>query len=355
MNHKLVGIIICTLFLTNISAVLGTPEKKGTINEQPPSVFFEKIFDQKDTKYTIIDTHQKSEVPCGHLIGPNLAPNPSFEEGTTMPLGWTYDPNGTGIHHWDSNYAHSGLKSIGVLNLTNNWWEGVNWQSDFIPVDYEKNSYMLSGWYKFIGAQGYGQYAFFHIEEYDENYLLHGGGGYGYGYTSEWTRSLNDTTSMNSYIKYVKIVLGQEATAPDPSLEVRFDDIYFGVWNTVPNAPTIDGTTNGKIKTLYTFTFTTTDPDKDNVTYQIDWGDNTTQTTGSYKSGEEAEITHIWGIKGTYSIKTKATDEHGAQSDWATLSVTLPCSNNLPMDSFWAKLFERFPNAFPLLRHLLGY
>ena len=358
MNHTLVGIVICTLLIANVSAVLGTYEKKGTFNEKPTSFVVEKFFDQKDTKCTIIDTHQQSEALCGHLLGPNLAPNPSFEEGDTMPTGWTYNPNSTGIYHWDATDAHSGVKSIGVLNLTNKEWEGANWQSDFIPVDYATNSYMLSGWIKIIGVLAEGQYAFLHIEEYDENYQFHGGGGMGYGYAPNWTRSYNDTTSMNYNTKYVKIVLGQESYGPynpDPSVEVRFDDIYFGVWNTVQDTPTITGTTHGKIKTLYKFTFTTTDPDQDNLTYQINWGDNTTQTTGSYKSGETANITHIWGIKGTYNIKAKATDEHGAQSGWATLSVTLPCSNNIPLDSFWAKLFERFPHAFSLLRHLLGY
>jgi len=359
MNHTLVGIVICTLLLTNVSAVLGTLEKKGTNNEKPTPFVFEKFFEQEDTTYVILDTHQKNEAPCGHLVGPNLAPNPSFEEGDTMPTGWTYDPNSTGIYHWDSAFAHSGMKSIGVTNITNETFYGFHWTSDFIPVDYVTNSYMLSGWFKFIGTPTHYQSAFLFKQEYDENYRLLSGGGYLYEYTAEWKKSYNDTSHMNDpEVKYVKLELGQEhwgEQEPDSSVEVRFDDIYFGIWNTVPDTPTIAGTTHGKIRTLYTFTFTTTDPNQDNVTYQINWGDNTYQTTGSYRSGEEAKITHIWGIKGTYNIKARAIDGHGAQSDWATLSVTLPCSNNIPMDSFWAKLFERFPHAFPLLRHLLGY
>ncbi|MCU0851336.1 MAG: hypothetical protein MUC80_08745, partial [Candidatus Thermoplasmatota archaeon] len=51
-------------------------------------------------------------------MGPNLAPNPSFEDGETMPTGWTYTPNSTGMYTWDSAYALSGEKSVGLLNLT---------------------------------------------------------------------------------------------------------------------------------------------------------------------------------------------------------------------------------------------
>jgi hypothetical protein len=308
--------------------------------------------------YTVVDNREGTKAPFGHRIGPNLAPNPSFEDGTTMPTGWAPGPNTTGIYHWDTTTAHSGLKSIGALNLTTNEWEAINWQSEFIPADYLNHSYMLSGWFKITGTPEEGQYAFFHLAEYDENYQLNGGGGFGYGHAPNWTKSINETTSMNPWVKYVKIVLGQgtwSTTAPNPSVEARFDDIYFGEWNTVPDTPTITGKTQGKIDTLYTFTFTTNDPENDNVTYEIDWGDNTSQVTGSYASGEGARISHIWGIKGTYIIQARATDQYGAQSTWGILTVTLPCSSNLPMGSFWASLFERFPHAFPILRQLLGY
>ena len=44
-------------------------------------------------------------------------------------------------------------------------------------------------------------------------------------------------------------------------------------------------------------------------------------------------------------------------TDYCEIDVILktPLSSNLYIPSFIAKLFERFPNAFPLLRHLLGY
>jgi hypothetical protein len=41
-------------------------------------------------------------------------------------------------------------------------------------------------------------------------------------------------------------------------------------------------------------------------------------------SGTEVSISHTWTERGTYEIKVKAMDEHGKESDWGTLSVTMP-------------------------------
>ncbi len=362
MDKKpLIGIVICMLFLINVSAVLANPEEEIHLNENTGSFTFVKLFDQYENMPTLYNTISKRETPRENIVGPNLAPNPSFEEGDTMPTGWTFSPNTTGIYHWDSDYAHTGEKSIEVSNLTTTYpFAHLSWISDFIPVNY-MNSYAFSGWFKIIGVPAEYQRIFLFILEYDEYYQLHSGGGYLYSYSdSEWHHSLNVTTSYHgSQIKYVKLELGQQCSAgeegPNPLVEVRFDDIYFGLWNTAPDTPTITGETKGRVRTLYDYTFTTIDADQNDVKYQIDWGDNTTQTTKYYKSGQVVNISHIWGIEGTYSVKVQAVDEYDAESYWTELIVTMPCSHTIPFHSFWDKLFERFPNAFSLLRDLLGY
>jgi hypothetical protein len=63
----------------------------------------------------------------------------------------------------------------------------------------------------------------------------------------------------------------------------------------------------------------------------------------------------IWGIEGTYSVRVKVIDENHAESNWVTLTVTMPCSYILPFMQYWMKLLERFPNAFPILRFLLDF
>jgi subtilisin family serine protease len=123
-----------------------------------------------------------------------------------------------------------------------------------------------------------------------------------------------------------------------------------------PNPPAIDGTANGKIKQLYNYTFNSTDPNGDDVYYFIDWGDQTNSSwIGPYPSGDVITRSHSWSKKGTYKIQAKAKDVYGNESGWASLSVKMPCSYNIPMLRFLERLFERFPHVFPILRHLLGY
>ena len=76
---------------------------------------------------------------------------------------------------------------------------------------------------------------------------------------------------------------------------------------------------------------------------------------GPYASGEEAEISHIFSAKGTYTIEAKAKDVFGDEGPIGTIPVTMP--RNKPFNfnfNLLGWLFERFPNAFPILRQLLG-
>ncbi len=124
--------------------------------------------------------------------------------------------------------------------------------------------------------------------------------------------------------------------------------------NQPPNAPTINGETNGKAGTEYEYTFNATDPDGDDVKYFIDWGDNNTEWTGYNPSGTDVKVKHTWSDKGTYMIKAKAVDMYGAESDWGALEVEMPKNKAFNFNfNLLEWLFERFPNAFPLLRYIL--
>ena len=122
--------------------------------------------------------------------------------------------------------------------------------------------------------------------------------------------------------------------------------------NTAPNLPTMTGPAKVGPGVTYRYTVTATDPDQDTVYGYIDWGDNTTtEWVGPYDSGEAFSVTHSWAEKGTYTVKVKVKDEHGAESDWANLVVKVPTSFEIT-NPFLHWLFEQFPNAFPILRHL---
>jgi hypothetical protein len=131
---------------------------------------------------------------------------------------------------------------------------------------------------------------------------------------------------------------------------------FVTVGEAAPGAPTVTGPAKGKPGTPYSFNFVSTDPDADTLSYSIDWGDSTTTNlAGPYDSGVQVSVNHTYSVKGTYTVKAKAKDVHGLESDWGTFQFKAPVSSNMPFLPFWEQLFERYPNIFPLLRHLLGY
>jgi len=96
--------------------------------------------------------------------------------------------------------------------------------------------------------------------------------------------------------------------------------------NNPPAKPTISGPTSGETGKSYTYTAVTTDPDGDKVFYCFDWGDGDEICTDLYNSGQEVTVSHTWNSDGDYTITVKATDENGAESEPATLKVTMPLS-----------------------------
>ena len=127
--------------------------------------------------------------------------------------------------------------------------------------------------------------------------------------------------------------------------------------NSPPETPEIDGPTSGNVGTEYDYTVSTTDPEGDDCYYWIEWcGEGCTSGwMGPYPSGEEQVFSHTWDEQGDFTIKVKAKDIYDAESDWATLEVIMPMNKPFNFNfNLIEWLFERFPNAFPILRHMLG-
>jgi hypothetical protein len=122
--------------------------------------------------------------------------------------------------------------------------------------------------------------------------------------------------------------------------------------NQPPETPTIDGPTEAEAKTSVKYIFQANDSDNTPLSFYIDWGDGTHWQTVDYEPGLQVPIYHTWTKKGTYIIQAKATDTFGLESDWGTLTVTMPFSYE-PQYPFISWLLERFPNAFPVLRFLM--
>jgi len=118
--------------------------------------------------------------------------------------------------------------------------------------------------------------------------------------------------------------------------------------NQPPELPIINGPKSGKPGKEYDYSFNVTDPEEDPVMYFIDWGDTTTEWTEYSDSGEEIILKHNWNKKGDYTIKAKAKDINGAESNWSYFDIEIPRTKTAVYS-----LFLWFLERFPLLERLL--
>jgi hypothetical protein len=132
-----------------------------------------------------------------------------------------------------------------------------------------------------------------------------------------------------------------------------------GSQNSPPSIPEINGPTSGKVGVEYNYTFVSTDPEGDDIYYYVCWGccgSKDIHEYGPYESGVEIIQNHSWSEKGNFIIKAYAKDINEAESDWGTFEVSMP-RNLISINTIIQRLFERFPNAFSMLRllfHQLG-
>jgi len=100
--------------------------------------------------------------------------------------------------------------------------------------------------------------------------------------------------------------------------------------NSPPDRPDIIGPTRGKPGVEYDYIFVTTDPDDDDVSYYIEWGDGTSTGWTEYiPSGWEMFLSHSWDGIYDYSIRVKAKDIHGLEGKWTQFEMIIPdVSNN---------------------------
>jgi hypothetical protein len=110
-----------------------------------------------------------------------------------------------------------------------------------------------------------------------------------------------------------------------------FGFITYG-YDEPPNIPILNGPDNGEVGVNYTYSFSATDPEQHDISYKINWGDNTiTDWMGLYNSDEICNASHKWECGGTYDIKVKAKDIYNLESDWSDpLRVIISGLNNPP-------------------------
>lgn len=137
-------------------------------------------------------------------------------------------------------------------------------------------------------------------------------------------------------------------------------------WNTPPNKPdTPWGPYVGSTANSYPYSTSVIDPEGDKVKYGWDWdGDNIINPSDwddnnglYYYSGDPITTYHQWTNEGVYRVKVIVEDIHGTQSVFSDDFLVIMPRERTVLFHFhllnW--LFEHFPQAFPLLRHLMGY
>lgn len=121
---------------------------------------------------------------------------------------------------------------------------------------------------------------------------------------------------------------GSDYSLPIPAQTITFSLTAVSSNNNLTVPSVIPQPFNGSTSTAYPFTFTATDPDGDQVAYELDWNNDgsTDQTTAYGASGTSQSLSNPvaqWTIAGAYPFKVRAKDNQGGYSAWATPSVTL--------------------------------
>lgn len=112
-------------------------------------------------------------------------------------------------------------------------------------------------------------------------------------------------------IKVYLAVLGNDDGYVDELAVARVGE------NQPPNKPIMTGPTSGDPDIEYEYAIEITDPDEDDLSVWIDWGDETQGWLGPYPSGETLDIMHKWDEAGIFEVKVKTMDEKYEESSWS--------------------------------------
>ena len=140
---------------------------------------------------------------------------------------------------------------------------------------------------------------------------------------------------------------GYESIWSDPTVIITIE-------NNPPEKPIITGPKTGKPMSLLTFKVSAEDPEGNDVSYMVNWGDgHYIPYQGPYTSGQEVTFSHSWNEGGEYTICVKAKDKFGAKSPQNSLKVTITKSRAVTNPVFF-QFLEKLIAQFPLLERLLN-
>ena len=161
------------------------------------------------------------------------------------------------------------------------------------------------------------------FEEEDVSYYVE----WGDGQVEDWSDPFPSGQEVTfSHMYTTEDVYGIRAKAQDTNGAVGDWSEYYliRIGNDAPTVPDINGPREVNKGVEYTYTFVSTDPNGDDIQYEIDWGDDNEEVTNYTPSGKEATASHKWTEKGTYTIKARACDAFGGCSAWKEITITVP-------------------------------
>ena len=126
--------------------------------------------------------------------------------------------------------------------------------------------------------------------------------------------------------------------------------------NSPPNLPIIEGPTRVKLNEICWYNFSVDDPDGTPfyLYFEEVFNMDSTGWWGPYypNQGVDEALDWYWSEKGDFTVRVKAKDGYGAESDWATLQVNVFTNKmkNTPINNF---IFKH-TNIFSLIQILIN-
>ena len=154
---------------------------------------------------------------------------------------------------------------------------------------------------------------------------------------------------------YKTAKMGRKSNEEIDYFDGLIDEVKIYKWPTnPPTKPTIEGPNKGNVNTKYNFEFTSTDPQGQDLSYYIEWGDgDKTGWSAPRPSGDPFPANHTWTTEDTFLIKAWAKNINGVESEEATYSVTIPRYRTVNINHLFLRFLEQHSNLFPILRYLI--
>ena len=159
-----------------------------------------------------------------------------------------------------------------------------------------------------------------------------------------WATAINNYITPVLYGEDYKTIEEWEPFC-DPTLALREEYL---TPSQPPEKPVVKGPKNGKSGSTYTYTATATDPDRDQIEYLFDWGDESVpKWIGPVDSGTTITQNHTWTKTGYFTVKVKARDENGYESNWSIpLLISMPKQKPFQNTLLWQFLEVLFNKLF---------